>query len=79
MTHTSDYLKDIDNRHCQDCQAWGGWLPIQVGDQISYTTHGRCKHPKYVPVIARPALGCCLWAPMTMAPNQRPAPHKPAR
>jgi len=53
-------------KHCQGCHYFGGWLPIKVGEQISYTTHTECLNPKLSRVVALPEAGCAHWVALAV-------------
>jgi len=67
MTYTSDFKRSEIDLHCQDCQHWGGWAPIRVGNQVDYNTHGLCNNHKHCRTIADPTRGCSIWTKATNA------------
>jgi len=49
------------DHHCDRCLYWGGWAPVQVGQEIRLDVHGICKKPQMPKTIADPNVGCAFW------------------
>ena len=53
-------IQQLNN--CETCRHFGGWFAVQVGEKVSYRTHGECLQSGKSTGISQPEHGCVHWA-----------------